>query len=718
MSVQPDLFDDAREVPPPGLRRARAYRQAILGYVRNLLAATDVGRRCEDGKPLVLSRRIVRRVLESERDLPNVDLERKLELFIAVNEKVLVRPPPPDRPILGNLELLSRVAGLTRVEARTLLFLLAVRLSNQLEELTDCFELLTLEGAVQLVSVAIAEPVRFVRRALSPAGRLVSSGLVAVVPHPDFIERKLTVSVLLPDMLAAPRLDRVRLLDAFAPRPPRAVRVWSDLAAAVAGADLLRDLIHAAARERRAGVNVLLHGPTGCGKSELVRALAENLSLDVREATSGPGTTHLEIEPRLTTLLGLDQLVRDGGSLLLFDAIEDVLEPAGPTALGPRTTRAFMERRLESNAVPTIWTATDASRLDPALLRRFRLVLQVPAPEERAHGVWRAAQGETQALPDAEVESLSRRFPASAAEVAQAIDTARLAGRPDAASIGAVLDGSLRARGIRASDGRSRGPAYRLEALNASSDVCALTNRLSGWRREDGGVALLLHGPPGTGKSEWVHELARRLERPVIARGASDVESMWVGESEKNLARAFREAEDRGAVLLFDEVDSFLRDRRAALQRFEVALTNEFLQRLDAHRGIVAATTNLLDALDLAVLRRFPLKVEFRPSTPEQALLLFEGYFAPLLGREALDAARDTLQSGLAAAGALTPGDFAAVERRLRLTHEASDCEGVLRLLREEVALRSVEDARHVGFAAPTAPAARMELLREAARSK
>ena len=59
------------------------------------------------------------------------------------------------------------------------------------------------------------------------------------------------------------------------------------------------------------------------------------------------------------------------------------------------------------------------------------------------------------------------------------------------------------------------------------------------------------------------------------------------GESEKNLAEAFRTASQRGAILLFDEVDSFLRDRRKALHRHEAALTNEFLQQLDAHAGII-----------------------------------------------------------------------------------------------------------------------------------
>ncbi|SFV60837.1 ATPase, AAA family [hydrothermal vent metagenome] len=86
---------------------------------------------------------------------------------------------------------------------------------------------------------------------------------------------------------------------------------------------------------------------------------------------------------------------------------------------------------------------------------------------------------------------------------------------------------------------------------------------------------------------------------------------MWVGGTEKNIANAFREAKEEKAVLVFDEVDSFLADRTGAKQSWEVTQVNEMLVQMENFDGIFIATTNLMDNLDRASLRRFDLKLEF-----------------------------------------------------------------------------------------------------------
>ena len=81
---------------------------------------------------------------------------------------------------------------------------------------------------------------------------------------------------------------------------------------------------------------------------------------------------------------------------------------------------------------------------------------------------------------------------------------------------------------------------------------------------------------------------------PLLVRRASDLLSMFVGEVEKNIARAFREAEDDGALLLIDEVDSFLQDRRGAQRSWEVTQVNEMLTQMEGFAGVFIASTNLL----------------------------------------------------------------------------------------------------------------------------
>jgi SpoVK/Ycf46/Vps4 family AAA+-type ATPase len=184
------------------------------------------------------------------------------------------------------------------------------------------------------------------------------------------------------------------------------------------------------------------------------------------------------------------------------------------------------------------------------------------------------------------------------------------------------------------------------------------------------------------------------MDRPLVLRRVSDLVSCWLGETERNIAAAFEEAEREGAVLLLDEADSFLFDRGRAQRSWEMTQTNEMLQQLEACRGVVACTTNLFHELDPAVLRRFTFKFAFLALRPEQALALFRRTLAGLRGdaAEADGAARD-----LGALATLTPGDFAAVARRLRALDEVPSARRLLDELRAELAVKKDPPAR-IGF--------------------
>ena len=79
---------------------------------------------------------------------------------------------------------------------------------------------------------------------------------------------------------------------------------------------------------------------------------------------------------------------------------------------------------------------------------------------------------------------------------------------------------------------------------------------------------LLMFGPPGTGKTEFVKHLGKELDRKVLVMKGSDLLSKYVGESEQNIAKAFQRAETEHVILFFDEIDGLVQDRLS--RRFQI----------------------------------------------------------------------------------------------------------------------------------------------------
>jgi SpoVK/Ycf46/Vps4 family AAA+-type ATPase len=171
----------------------------------------------------------------------------------------------------------------------------------------------------------------------------------------------------------------------------------------------------------------------------------------------------------------------------------------------------------------------------------------------------------------------------------------------------------------------------------------------------------------------------------VVEKRASDLLSKWVGDTEKQIAEAFQEAADRRAMLIFDEADSLLRDRGRARASWEVSQVNEMLTWMERHRYPIACTTNLMDSLDPATLRRFLFKVGFLPMTPTQAFVAFRRSFGIEPPEE------------VGRLDPLTPGDFAVVTRKARLLGERSP-NLIAAMLTAEVLAKSGRSRHRIGF--------------------
>ena len=144
------------------------------------------------------------------------------------------------------------------------------------------------------------------------------------------------------------------------------------------------------------------------------------------------------------------------------------------------------------------------------------------------------------------------------------------------------------------------------------------------------GFACLFYGAPGTGKTESVLQLARKTGRDIMQVNISQVKSMWVGESEKNIKaifdryRAVAKNSKRVPILLFNEADAVIGIRKENAERsvdkMENSIQNIILQEMESLDGIMVATTNLVQNLDDAFERRFLYKVKFdKPELTQRA---------------------------------------------------------------------------------------------------
>lgn len=160
---------------------------------------------------------------------------------------------------------------------------------------------------------------------------------------------------------------------------------------------------------------------------------------------------------------------------------------------------------------------------------------------------------------------------------------------------------------------------FLLESLQ-NENFQNLQNRMSQMSLSKG-VAAILFGSPGTGKTESVFQLAKKTGRDVIKVDISQSKSMWFGESEKRVKEIFdsynriAKSAEKKPILLFNEADALFSKRKENTQsstsNTENAIQNIILDEMERFEGIMIATTNLQGNLDSAYERRFLFKVKF-----------------------------------------------------------------------------------------------------------
>lgn len=636
-----------------------------------------------------------------------------------------------------NIDALATLLQLNRAERALLLYGTLARYQRDLRSLLVEFKVNNAPEAYAAIADVAGVKAPEVAEALRAGSRLERIGMVEnLISEHNITDLAdlMKVSEKLPPVLMREYRDQNELMAVFTRPAARSSLGLADFAFVQEDAQVLVSLLRNAVAGKEQGVNVLLYGPPGTGKTELAKVVAQAAGLDLFEVEyADRDGNSLSGRDRYRSLQIAQVFLKSSThSALLFDEVEDVFPPISSEAAQlmarseqlplPATSsvsgKAWVNQILESNAVPTLWVTNRIEQIDPAFRRRFAYHLELRSPPPGAReGVVRKTLEDVQ-VSDAFVAKLTARKGLTPAQIRTAVRFARLASAPpdpvdaeiDGAGLKAMLAGgrpqlmeSLIERQLKNADvalgnkseaaGRRSVTSYDLAMLNVESRfeiprvVAALKSRGHG--------TLCFYGPPGTGKTALAEHVATALEQPLLIKQASDLMSKYVGETEQNMAAMFREAELEKAVLLLDEADSFLQDRRGAQRTYEVTEVNEMLQGMERYAGVFICTTNLLESLDQAALRRFTFKIRFMPLLREQREAMF--VTEALAGDAAL--LTSAMQSRLGQLTQLCPGDFAAVKRQAAILAAEFSAEEFLSQLEAEHRIKpEVREARGMGF--------------------
>ena len=449
----------------------------------------------------------------------------------------------------------------------------------------------------------------------------------------------------------------------------------------------LKNAIH----KKQKGVNVLLYGSAGTGKTELSKVIASELNLKLYEVAYDDEYGYATEDRRLRSYCLAQSVLSAGSNLLMYDEAEDIFNTNNDEKR--QYGKAFINRSLETNEVPTIWITNNILDMDEAVVRRFNLAIEIGIPTEDVRA--KIIKKYSENLIDSKlVKKLAKnRFVAPAVVSNASLVVSNLNTKDKNKAFERVISNTLKAQGYDEIE-KDEKPSIDLPSSydpNFVNSDCDLTELMQGIKASKN-ARMCLYGVPGTGKSAYAKFIAKSLKKPIIIKKGSDLLSMFVGGTEKNIALAFKEAKEKHAVLVFDEVDSFLQDRGMATRSWEVTQVNEMLVQMESFDGIFIATTNLIDNLDKACLRRFDLKLEFGYLLPEQSQNLFKKECTLLKVKFDENAAKKVSNLGL-----LTPGDFASVRRQAKF-RPIKNGDDFCHRLELEVALKNEEKSAKIGF--------------------
>ena len=569
-----------------------------------------------------------------------------------------------------NLATLAEFLQLNPVEQELLRFAMHLRSEGAMRDLFEYLPKSDLQRTAAIMADLLKQPKNQILSALKKGSKLDAYGLIDRDYRPDSVHDYLDWGETLDfdEFVTQPLNENVLLKSCTEVAQVPSLQL-DDFAHITGMKEIMLTYLQQALKHHRKGVNLLIYGVPGTGKTEFAGLLAQVLGISAYNITymDSDGDV-VKAEQRLNYSRLAQTLLNGKQALLIFDDIEDVFNGSLMERSVAQKNKAWTNQLLENNNVPMIWLSNSVSGIDPAFLRRFDLILEMPDLPLKNKSALITQLTEGKLSPAyvqhfAKVRSLTPAILSRIIRVAKELNTSNFA-----ETLLMMFNQTLKSQNKPKIEPLVLGKAdYNLDYVACNDNIHRISEGLK--RSKKGRICC--YGPPGTGKTAWAAWLAEQLNMPLLLRQGSDLLNPYVGGTERNIAQAFEQAKADNALLVLDEVDTFLFSREGANRSWERSQVNEMLTQIERFEGLMVVSTNLIEVLDPAALRRFDLKLKFDYLTLKQRLD-FAKQQAEILGLPLLS---EEDLSQIQSLNLLTPGDFAAVARRHQFSpfHKVQD---------------------------------------------